>query len=261
MDNIGDMSQMFKRELTDLSARVDSIEDKVSQIENSVAGGGGSVISQNVVNESAKVVINEVREIESRKKNIIVFNIPESKDASAEVRRAYDQEMFRKIGEHLGIDSASYVVLAIFRLGKNQPRQGQRARPVKIVLDSETSKMAFLAKIGVLRTKPFPGLRIGIKEDLSPIQQEIENDLKKELFAKRNDAGNAGKIFKIAGKKVIEVGATRGTNRTAEVVATGTVGNAPTSVGAGVQDPVADPGITSTPSGDGLPTGETRTVT
>jgi hypothetical protein len=180
--------------------------------------GGGNVatdpsFAKNIVSESAKVVITELNDIDSRKRNIIVFGLPESHDDSADVRKQYDVNMLGKVSDHLGVDRSSYNVLACFRLGRKQPRSGDgtqpppsaRPRPLKVVFDAESAKYAFLAKIGVLRFRPFGSFKLGIKEDLTPIQMDIEKGLKEDLLARRNDPKNRGKQFKIYRKKVVEV--------------------------------------------------------
>jgi hypothetical protein len=190
---------MLTSSVVEVTKRVEKLENTVSKMQSEGASNAVSPeLSKNIVNESAKMVISELQEIDSRKRNVMFFGVTESTDASAEVRKAYDESMIKKIGDHLGIDSANYEVRVCFRLGKKQSeRAGHpvRPRPLKVVFNAETAKFAFLAKINVLQHRPYSNLKIGIKEDLSPMQQETEATLLKELREKRADPSNAGEKY------------------------------------------------------------------
>ena len=141
----------------DLQNKADTIEidrpqRRIENIEKSIRKLGGedkedkpwstitstSTKVEEVIQKSLKDKDIEERERQNRRKNIIVFGLPESDKPEPETRREEDiQKMVGLCGNICKIDITSRDVRRAVRLGKTTENN---ERPLLIVMDEETKK-------------------------------------------------------------------------------------------------------------------------
>ena len=155
-----DMSDNFKwtckqnfPSLTSMTAQLKSIEDttinRLSIIEdkmNEMQHGMSDKIKEEVGEIKPKIVDEiratlqddvrrEIREIEDQKIrafNLIVFNLPESEDASSSIRKDHDLKSFYELFSIIKVQEPD--IKSLFRLGNQIPK---RNRPLKIIFNNK----------------------------------------------------------------------------------------------------------------------------
>ena len=128
-------------------------------------------------------VLDEVQNIESRRKNVIIFGLAESDAASQSGRKSDDSKRVSDLATDAGI--SNFQVRDCYRLGAKV--SAGKPRPLKLLGLNNEVKTQFLRKarrISEISNDSNFG-RIFIKNDLTPRQQERERELLAELRARR----------------------------------------------------------------------------
>lgn len=163
--------------ITGLSERIARLEKSKEDMENKVE----EIIDQKI---QVKVdeALGELREIEKRKNNVILTNLPESEKETQEEK---EEEEVKKVLNHFENDSnltkEDIQIQKVFRLGKPVP--GKR-RLLKVELKNTESKEKVMKAASVLnqsQRKVELTKRTYVNADLTPKQRSVENDLRKEL--------------------------------------------------------------------------------
>ena len=128
--------------------------------------------------------IQEHRELDERKNNIIIFNLTESKSANDEASSEEDLQSIKEIITHTNpelketvlkeLKSDDFARMGTLKEGQNKPR------PIKLTLKNQKVKYQILDnayKMKTCRTHE----KIGFRQDLTKKQQEFQRNLKKEL--------------------------------------------------------------------------------
>jgi len=137
------------------------------------------LVLQKVHNE-----IDEYREREIRKANIIVHNMAEPEGVSPQDRRAADEVKFRKVAEELKVNNPA--IKSIVRLGQKQA--GGKPRLTKVVMVEVEKKRELLQAAKNLRKSEDEALKkIYITPDLSKQAREEGKKLKAELDRRKED--------------------------------------------------------------------------
>ena len=153
----------------------------------------------------AKVVAEELderRERELRKNNVIIHNIPESNEETPQENEQADQNFIKRIADELSVEEIE--ISETKRIGA----AGTKPRLVKVTLKSAPQRRELLQKAKNLRTTEEQGLKkIFIVPDLSKRAREESKKLREELKRRRENGEmnliiSKGKIIK---KKVEEV--------------------------------------------------------
>jgi len=135
-------------------------------------------------------VINEEKEKQKCKLNLIVHNMSEPSADEPHARKNQDIASLQDIlSTHLNVHV--HISNAI-RLGK---KGGPKPRLLKVTVESDEEKAAILRNTKKLRTPTIPEQlkRMYITPDLTPREQEANKALRSEL-AQRNQSGNQYKI-------------------------------------------------------------------
>jgi len=140
--------------------------------------------------------INEYREREYRKCNIILHNVPESNKENGGERKADDIAWIEKLGNEL---QCTIPVKEAIRLGK---KRLVKPRLLKVVLDSVRAKRNILTETGKLRNGNEEYKNIYITPDQSLKEREANRLLRAEL-KRRTDGGEQNLVIK-NGKIVIK---------------------------------------------------------
>lgn len=134
--------------------------------------------------------ITEMKEKEKRKKNLVLFNIPENKKEEASESIKEDQrkcdELFQDI---LGVKDAE--IYQIIRLGRTKPsRTGDRPRPVLVEMNEVGVKWALVKKSKELKDNDNSAIKeVIITPDLTRKEREENDKLREELKKRRSEGG------------------------------------------------------------------------
>ena len=191
-----------EQEIKDITKRIENLES-TSQTQATNAG-----LQENM---AAKITeeIEEYREREMRKCNLILHNIPESAKDSAEERRQEDRNMIIKIQQE--IHAAELKIESLTRLGEKP--QGNKPRMVKVKVENVPQKRSMLQNAKKLRNATDEDMKkIYVTPDLSKRAREKNKQLREELN-RRKEAGEEDLMIK-NGRVVKRDGATAaGQNR------------------------------------------------
>lgn len=163
-----------------LETQVKDNSDTIIKIKNQMATSGAG-------NDSA--ILEEVEERLVRRKNVILFGVPESADASKQGREDHDLEQVRKICSALEVDSAC---ASQFRIGKYSPAL-VKPRPIKLSFDNATfaeSMMQSLARLKRSKQIPADLLNVALARDRTVLQRRQQKETWSE-FQRRKQNGEA----------------------------------------------------------------------
>ena len=143
--------------------------------------GHQSVGNVEAVEKVEKLVSDKFEELEERNRrrcNLIFFGILESKSENPDVRKNDDFSKTNSlVGKTLG--ARPYEIRSLYRLGK----RSEATRPLKVVMDSESSRDDVLRKY-----QPEPdegGKMIYVARDRTITERELHKKLKTELLERR----------------------------------------------------------------------------
>ena len=139
-------------------------------------------------------VLEDMREKEERKNNVMLFNVEESKDVEGE--KEHDRKEVQAILEHIGTQANSGVTLV--RLGKRRPPSDQnrasRPRPLRVSFTEVVSRLETLKRANKLRLHPKYKV-VGMAPDRTKKERDDEKVLRHEL-AERRGKGESVVIFR-----------------------------------------------------------------
>ena len=189
---ISDAVSDIKRDLLLESQRLitevkKNFERKIDCLSNRIAQTEGSLLTDTV---------EELEERQSRKKNIVIFGLPEASCAK-ERSDSIDKQRFSELMTALNLDEEIHSADRCFRLGS----RGSQQRPLKVILRSADLRDSILksaSKLGKL-PKGHKFKEVYLKEDLTRLQQLQQKSLRSELKL-RKEAGE--EVFLRRGKIV-----------------------------------------------------------
>ena len=193
-----DMQQFIQLEET-VDTKVDKVqfdqlEERVSKMERSFGNPATSTASGNdPVRDSGEMVsenLSELRDRESRKENLVLFNIPESTSDDTDSRKLYDIAQTTELLEsELNVQTE---VANPVRLGKKQ-QNSRFPRPLRVTVESEQMKWKVLkAAKNLKESRKEEYKAVFIKRDMTRMERAQEEDLRKQLAAKRKEAEEKG---------------------------------------------------------------------
>lgn len=147
--------------------------------------------TSNELSNAVKSVINEEKERDRRKLNLIMHNIPESEAEAPVTRKQEDTKQVTDVfSKQLKVEAN---ISSIVRLGKKG--SGPKPRLLRVTVNSESEKAAILRNIKRLRLSDTPAnyRKIFITPDLTPREREANKELRAQL-AEANKEGNQFKI-------------------------------------------------------------------
>ena len=169
-----------------MDKRVDQVENKITKLENLEPLGLSTAEIRDMIDSRVEVGIDEYRERESRKNNLIMHNIPEPQSDSVEDRKQEDIDFITSMATELRIEELE--VKSMIRLGEktNKPRLA------KVTVGTVVQKRSFLQKSKLLRDASDTGLRnVYVTPDLSRRARKQSKDLRTQLKF-RLDSGEEG---------------------------------------------------------------------
>ena len=158
---------------------VKDLEMRVSNLEGSSSETTTQVGEQSS-NVSVSDTIAEQKEREYRANNIIVYNIPESSRSEAEDRIKEDLSTVTRVFEAMDIEDQDIVEKCV-RVGKKETGKN---RVTKVVLKDKGIRSKILKRAKALKDiEEFERVYVG--PDLTIMQRKEQQELRKELFARR----------------------------------------------------------------------------
>ena len=174
-------TQTVKTEVIDLKKRMDNVEKKL----------------QGSVTKEISVAINEKTDIERRKLNLVVFNLPE---IISDKENAWDlpekinkdiEDITNIINTELDIEIGDNIIKDARRLGRKQTGADGKPRPLKIVFSDLRKKREVLDAAKKLRSSENDiAKRLFINPDLTEAQREKDRELRKQMWERRGKGEN-----------------------------------------------------------------------
>jgi hypothetical protein len=137
-----------------------------------------------------------------KKLNVIIFNLPESKNDTVDKRKNDDNTQIQNLRKAIDVEPTE--VAKVFRIGRVESSKNS-TRPVIVRFKSLEDKINTLKNCHKLRNVDMDGVsnnKIIVKNDLTKKEQEIEKTLIQELKKKRSIAATGEKFFIRNGKIV-----------------------------------------------------------
>lgn len=175
--NLGKTLQCVKDDQDVCKSEISRIDSKVDRLEDSI---------DSKIHEA----IEDYRERESRKCNVIVHNVPESSKQDGKERMDEDKEKIKTMMKD-GMTIEDVTINSIVRLGK---REEGKTRLLKVVVDSVKCKRALLLKAKKLRETD-TWKKVFITPDYSPKERQINKELRDQL-KKRMEDGEEGLVIR-----------------------------------------------------------------
>ena len=200
---VDEQIKVIQTQLTDLAAKMnDQIDSRFQQLEKEIITNlpSSNSVTQSLPSAhepvrtvtaiSASQVINEYRDRESRKLNIILHNVPESESTESTTRITHDTHAVADIADKIGIGSVD--VSSTVRLGKII--EG-RSRLLKVHLCNLQHKRLLLSNAKKLKGLSGVHQKIYITPDLS-LKERQDNKLLREELLRRKRNGESELIIR-----------------------------------------------------------------
>lgn len=177
--DVAECSTLLSEHTVDLNSH----SSKIAEIENSMESVCGKMSEiaaalQTRSSSSASLVsevVTELAERNIRKRNLIIFKMPESLEADGRARKRADEESVRKLMDDL--NCAVDIQLKAIRIGS---RSESRTRPLKVILSSEEIVNRVVQNASKLRRLPQYS-DIALSVDRTPTQRLQYKQIKEQL--------------------------------------------------------------------------------
>lgn len=163
------------------------------------ASGATDEVTEEQKIEQFEVMVEEMREREARKLNLIIFNFDESSSEETEDRKKHDEEVIRKL---LATLETPVPFSKVIRLGKPE----STPRPIRISTASVKDQQTILR--AAVKLKDIEEYKnIYVNRDQTPQEQKNWKRLqeaKKKKIQEAEEQGLRGKTYIIRKGKVVE---------------------------------------------------------
>lgn len=174
-------------DLSGLRLLISALQDEIKALKNSILVP--PVVSKIPLVE-VEGIIQEIGERERRKNNIIVFGCEETVSESRTEQSEVDVSLIADICSTIGLVDDN---MKVSRLGKYDPSQTNRKRPIKVTFSSELSVALVFRNLAKVRGNPkFSAL--SIFRDRTPMQIQLHKEIKAELNERLNNGETDLKI-------------------------------------------------------------------
>lgn len=179
------INHKLRVELDELKHRVDGLHQQKYQEKTN---------NQNNTNDA----LEEIREREHRKRNLVVYGVEEMNSEEPEERKCHDVNIIKKLLESQRVEVETNNI-KVYRIGR---RENGKVRPVRVILNSfEEVKKVFLKAKDIKKTTKYSGL--SFSSDRTK-QEQNEYQAKKEELKNRMEKGEKDlKIKYVKGKPQI----------------------------------------------------------
>ena len=171
---------------------------RLNEMENEVKGATSNMHQDDTkkIQEIVTEALNEDKEREKRKPNLMMFRVPESSSIDSQERIEYDKKIAAKVLRHLeDRDDIIGNIKRVFRMGRKHTEQS--IRPLKIVFDNPDTKYNFLRNSYKLSAVDDESVRnISISNDRTPTEISQYRKLREELDRRTSEGESNLKIQK-----------------------------------------------------------------
>ena len=167
MLTIGSLEDKYEK----LECRVEKLEERPTKPDANI---------ETIVRDEIK----EINDVESRKLNLICFNLPESNKTVTEEKRDDDIKQLKSLVENdMGIGDKGFVLENLVRLGnRDVQNEPHKIRPLKFRVQSFDIKRQILQGNAALKTHAIESKRkVFVTPDLTRKQREESYKLREEL--------------------------------------------------------------------------------
>lgn len=165
----------LRHDISNLSKTVSDLAPRLTQAENEIVS-----IKQAISNLKSSPVTNieefcsEINDRSNRKRNAILYNIPESNSRGINEQKSHDRNIISNIFGSFGLDNIQF---SFFRLGK---KSSPKARPVKVILQNSDVANDFFKKFN--KESLADNLsNVTISRDKTKQERQYLDEIRKEL--------------------------------------------------------------------------------
>ena len=188
-----EMKQMEDR-IKQLTKEKEELKEKLKEFEHKWETFKED-LKQDTVTSTVEIVmermsdhLKEIEERNNRRKNLVIYNIPESESQNPQDRKTDDLVKCCDIFE-ASLKVTEYEIENTVRLGK---KESNRKRPLLVKMMRESDKINILKNAKNLKDETEPWKkRLGITRDMTKMEREREGELRRELKQKK-DQGEQG---------------------------------------------------------------------
>ena len=193
---LDDRVKQLVKEKQDLKEKITELEKKWEmfkiEIKEETTKSVMEAVTQNLDLHLAER-FQEMEEREKKKKNIVIYNVPESQHNDPKERQSDDVARCLDIFQN-SLKVTEFQVEKVVRLGRRE--NNERKRPLLVKMTSETEKQKILSSAKNLKTETEPWKKhLGISRDMTPMERIQEVGLRRELKEKR-ERGEQGWYIK-----------------------------------------------------------------
>ena len=187
-------------QVKDLSTKILELKGDVSKSsfseDRAMSASAGSTTPQHSnLSKTFSSVLNEEREKDKRKLNLILHNVPESTNPNSDVRKRDDTDTAVTIfNQHLGIPTS---VSNATRLGK----KGTKARLLRVTVSTERDKATILRNSTKVRS--MNGIEYLKKLYITPDLTLMEREQNKALRSRLNEMNQQGNRYRIKNGQIV----------------------------------------------------------
>ena len=116
-----------------------------------------------------KRAATEHQKDESRRKNVIIYKSVEKQEPNLEERQRTDHTMVDQLLTHLGV---FHEPIKVTRLGKYEPENTTKVRPIKVEFESNEAQEEIMSKAYKLASAPENLKKISVSYDMTKTEQE-----------------------------------------------------------------------------------------
>ena len=185
--------------------KVDDIEEEIENLRQDVKNIKGT--GSNGSNEES--IFAELRDRESRKENIVFYDMPEPEGQDGAERARLDKEHVTDLLYQIGIDINTYDIKFSTRLGRYDC---ERTRPLLIGIPSQNLRETILSYAHRINSLSDPLRNVMISKDLTKKQRDEEKNLKSDAERKNSELSDDEKknfqwqvIGPKGGKRLVKV--------------------------------------------------------
>ena len=162
-----------KEEIATQKKRMDKVEKKVEDLDPA-----------KIIEQSRDSMLKELRERDSRKDNLVIYQVEEPEMVNGQERKEHDIKKIIELFEFMACPMTGDGIKFIFRVGERKDdRPGPR--PIIICLKDSGARKYILENARRLASSKYE--RISITPDLTPLQRKEEEELRKEATSRNNN--------------------------------------------------------------------------
>ena len=200
---VSEIKSRMEVQLDKILTALESVTERLEKLERIQSADIIEKKIEVVVEQKVAEYMDEMREKEKRKLNIIVANLSESEKDTAEGRKEEDLERVRTMVGRIADVPADHLLEPV-RLGKLTIGRNARPRLLKLEVRTEESKREIMKNVYNLnKTVANAKDRIYINNDSTPKEREQMKQLKQELKMKK-DAGENDWVINYRDMKLVK---------------------------------------------------------